>query len=425
MPGTLRRCSVGLLALCMAVGVAVCSRADVLQPGDLVAVCGDSITEQKDYSVNIEVYLLACRPAGPVRTVQFGWNGDTARLFIKRGVPHVLTMQSTVATTCFGMNDAGFQPIQENRIATYRDSLTKVVQDLKAGGVRLVVVGSPGVADSDNFKKNPEAAAVFNKNLAVLRDVAREVAEANDCLFANVHDAMMDAMVQSKQAYGREYHLAGSDGVHPWDNGHLVMSYAFLKAMGFDGDIGTFDFDLATGRATATDGHKVLEVRDNALEIESTRYPFCFWGAEGHPRGTRSILPYVPFNQDLNRLILRVRNLPSEKARVTWGDASREFTAAQLSEGINLAAEFLDNPFSKPFLELRAAVRKKQEFETRLYKVALSTLPELTADDDDPATAEAIDTLRTALLKKDAKLAADLVNQVTPVQHKIVIEAVQ
>jgi hypothetical protein len=33
-----------------------------LRAGDLVGICGDSITEQKIYSVDIADYLLMCQP---------------------------------------------------------------------------------------------------------------------------------------------------------------------------------------------------------------------------------------------------------------------------------------------------------------------------------------------------------------------------
>src|SRR4051812_31734650 len=36
--------------------------ANALRENDFVAVCGDSITEQKMYSLYIEDYLLMCRP---------------------------------------------------------------------------------------------------------------------------------------------------------------------------------------------------------------------------------------------------------------------------------------------------------------------------------------------------------------------------
>ncbi len=53
-----------------------------LQKGDLLAICGDSITEQTLYSVFIEEYLLACRPMGidKIRALQAGWEAKRLRL---------------------------------------------------------------------------------------------------------------------------------------------------------------------------------------------------------------------------------------------------------------------------------------------------------------------------------------------------------
>ena len=63
-------------------------------------------------------------------------------------------------------------------------------------------------------------------------------------VFANVLDPMIDVMTKAKAKYGHDYHLAGGDGVHPDRNGHLVMAYAFLKALGCDGNIGSITVDL-------------------------------------------------------------------------------------------------------------------------------------------------------------------------------------
>ena len=57
----------------------------VLKPNDSLAICGDSITEQKLYSVFIEDYLLACQPVGGVQTMQFGWSGEKADGFLAYG----------------------------------------------------------------------------------------------------------------------------------------------------------------------------------------------------------------------------------------------------------------------------------------------------------------------------------------------------
>ena len=48
----------------------------LLKEKDLLAICGDSITEQKLYSVFIEDYLLMCKPVPSLQSVQFGWSGE-------------------------------------------------------------------------------------------------------------------------------------------------------------------------------------------------------------------------------------------------------------------------------------------------------------------------------------------------------------
>ena len=117
----------------------------------------------------------------------------------------------------------------------------------------MIVVGSPGCVDADTFGgHNPERAAMYNKTLAALRDIARDVALKQGVVFADVFDPMVTAMTKAKAKYGREYILAGGDGVHPDRNGHLVMAYAFLKALGCDGNIGTITVDLQGDKAEAS-----------------------------------------------------------------------------------------------------------------------------------------------------------------------------
>jgi phospholipase/lecithinase/hemolysin len=54
------------------------------------------------------------------------------------------------------------------------------------------------------------------------------------------------AQYQALQRYGTNYTLAGKDSVHPGWAGHLVMAYAFLKALDVPGDIGTFTVNSLT-----------------------------------------------------------------------------------------------------------------------------------------------------------------------------------
>jgi hypothetical protein len=76
----------------------------------------------------------------------------------------------------------------------------------------------------------------------------------------------------------------------------------------------------------------------------------------------------VPFNQELNRLMLVVKGGKANNYQVIWGSANRVYSAQQLAAGVNLAADFEVNPFSDAFKAVDEAVARKQEFETTQIK---------------------------------------------------------
>src|SRR6185436_13769748 len=91
-----------------------------------------------------------------------------------------------------------------------------------------------------------------------LRNIDIEVARKEKVRFADVFRPMLNAGYAGRSKYGDDYAIAGKDGVHPAWAGQTVMAYAFLKALGVNGDIGTFTVDLKSGKARATKGHEVV-----------------------------------------------------------------------------------------------------------------------------------------------------------------------
>jgi lysophospholipase L1-like esterase len=417
----MKRLTTGLFALMLILAAPAFGADAKLKAGDHVAVIGDSITEQRLYSMYIEDYLVMCKPAADLQVTQFGWGGETAPGFAGRMANDCLVFKPTAATTCYGMNDGGYSPMDPGKAKRYRDGQKSIVDQLKKAGVRLIAVGSPGVVDADTFRNNPQAAAMYNKTLAEERDIAKAVAEEEGCVFANVFDPMMDAMTKAKAKYGNKYHLAGGDGVHPDRNGQLVMAYAFLRALGCDGQIGTITVSLADGKAEATEGHKVLSCDGGAVEVESSRYPFCFFGDPKATGATSGIIEFLPFNEDLNRFMLVVKGARGDKVKVTWGKDSKEFAPAALEKGVNLAAEFIDNPFSEPFRKVEEKVSQQQNMELNLVKTLLHNLPAYIQFVPDEK--EVFQRVADALVKKDKAAREASAAAVVPVKHTIKIEA--
>jgi len=399
----------------------VLSQADsVLQPNDVLAICGDSITQQKIYSVDMEDYLLMCQQVPGLRVAQFGWGGAQLGLFqLTQIKSDVLPFKPTVVTTCYGMNDGQYAPMNDNTGKYYRLNLTASINKLKAGGMRQMVIGSAGCVDTKAFKRI--SPVVYNQTLDDLRGIAQDLAQKNGLVFADLHTPMMDVMAKAQAAYGKDYVFIGGDGIHPGPAGHLVMAYAFLKALGCDGAIGTISVDLAGNQATGTPGQKVVSFANGTVTLESTRYPFCFQGDPDKPANTTaSVLKFFPFNDDLNRYVLVVKGLKTAKAKVTWGKETKEYAAADLEKGVNLAADFLANPFSDQFAKVDAAVQAQQAVETTLAQQFLHNLDNLKAMI--PEEAAALDNIAAAGMKKDADLFAAAQTLVIPVQHTIKIE---
>jgi lysophospholipase L1-like esterase len=392
-----------------------------LKEGDLVGIYGDSITEGMKYSVYLEEYLLMCQPVPRLETVQFGWSGERAVGVLPRMEKENLPFGVSVATTCYGMNDGFYKPIEEFTKTEYRRGMTGIVDKLKATGTRTIVVGSPGVVDTATFKKAVGADG-YNATLGELAKIASEIATEKGAIYADVHGVMMEAMKAAKAKYGPDFPVAGTDGVHPGGNGHLAMAYAFLKALGCTGEIGTITWDAKAGEAQATEGHKVLSAAPATLEIESSRYPFCFFGDVDSHDSTKNMEQFIPFNADLNRFILVIRNAPPEGATLTWGTASKDFTAEQLKNGINLADEFLDNPFSEPFKKVEAVIRNQQNYEKVAVKTLLHGLSDWKTWIPDADLDE--EGLTKKVVARDAELRKASVAAVVPVKHTLTLAPV-
>jgi lysophospholipase L1-like esterase len=351
-----------------------------LKKGDRLAICGDSITEQKLYSRLMEDYLTMCVPQLQVTVRQFGWSGEQVPGFLGRMTNDCLRFKPTIATTCYGMNDFAYRPYDNNLGQKYLTNSMRMVNIFKANGIRVVLGSAGSISKVPPWVKSTTITTEdLDLSLCQFRNLDIALAGQEKIRFADVFWPMLVGNYTGQQEYGKNYAIPGNDGVHPHWAGHTIMAYAYLKALGLNGDIGTFTIDLKKNKIKVSDGHKVISAKPGEYEIESTRFPFCPCGPDGQAAASypvcgndpvtsdnsiRSGMTLVPFNEQLNRLMLVVKNASAGHYQVTWGDESRTFTGKQLTDGINLAAEFPSNPFSAAFAKVDAAVAAKQAYET-------------------------------------------------------------
>lgn len=411
----------------------------VLREGDRLAICGDSITEQKMYSRIMETYLTVSVPELDVTTRQYGWGGETASGFLARMTNDVLRFKPTIATTCYGMNDHQYRPYEKSIGDTYRAKSSAIVRSFKENGVR-VIHGSPGcVGKRPGWSKDTNSTLdALNLNLCELRNIGVEIAESESTGFADVFWPMLTASYAAQERYGTNYAVAGNDGVHPGWSGHLIMAYAFLKSFGLDGEIGTFTVDMKSHEAEASKGHEIVSFKEDELKIKSSKYPFCAAGDRASDKSIRSGMTLVPFNKELNRLMLVVKNGKAENYKIIWGETAKIYSAEQLGRGINLAEDFEINPFSDPFARVDKAVIAKQTYETKQIKQIFHELgagkwksADAIKDEEMRELYEKLnrdgkldmDALAAETEKKRAPLAAAIKTAFVPVTHTLRIEA--
>src|SRR5580658_9036575 len=124
-------------------------KGPVLRAGDRLAICGDSITEQRMYSRIMETYLTVALPELNISTRQYGWSGEQASGFLHRMTNDVLRFDPTVATTCYGMNDHHYRAYEPAIGQAYASNMTDIVLAFKSVGSR-VIAGSPGCMGMQN-----------------------------------------------------------------------------------------------------------------------------------------------------------------------------------------------------------------------------------------------------------------------------------
>lgn len=386
----------------------------LLKQGDKLAIIGDSITEQKMYSRMMETYLTVCTPELGITVRQYGWSGERASGFIKRMTNDCLRFHPTIATTCYGMNDHRYVPYTEEIGADYRANSMAIIKAFKANDVRMVQ-GSPGpVGKMPTWVKSATGTVEdLNLSLCNLRNMGLEMAQQENVRFADVFWPMLTGGYFGKQKFGPDFMISGKDGVHPGWAGQVVMAYAFLKSLGVDGNIGTFTVDLKKGTANTSTGHTFIGGANGEFGFKSSRYPFCATSAKDATDSMRAGMAVVPFNEDLNRLMLVVKGASAKSYKVTWGAESRSYTKEQLTKGVNLAADFEVNPFSDAFKKVEDAVLAKQNFETQQIK-------------KDFRSADAKADMEAVVAKTEAQrtpLAEAIKKTFVPVSHTIKIVA--
>lgn len=381
--------------------------------GDRVLFLGDSITEQYQYSSDIELYLTTRFPKWRLQFLNAGIGGDTANGGANRFKTHVVDEKPTAITINFGMNDAGYGAFDKNRNDQYVAQTEKMLAAAKEAGIR-VALASPNAVDrrvQERFKLYLETQKEFYAPLAT---------SAAKFGFPFVDQyATTRASLEKMEADKADSVKPFGDGFHTSSNGGLFMAHAILaglKAPALVSDA-TINVQAKTGSG---EGCEVKVLMAEPQTVEFTRLD------QALPLPIQpdwvSLLPYVNNLIDLNWYGLKVVGLNEGNYVVTAdGVGIGQFTAAELAKGVNLGNATMGPLHAQGKKVFDAINAKNQLVHQRFRGVVMFNIPDWLAD-------VATERKAAELAKRSEKIAAAqaaIYEAVQPVQHKFMVMPVK
>src|SRR3982750_4306450 len=122
-----------LLVLSLALAAGAAQDAFYLKNGDTVVFYGDSITDQRLYTVFTETYVVTRFPQMNVKFIHSGWGGD--RVTGGGGGPidvrlqrDVIAYKPTVMTIMLGMNDGRYRAYDQETFDTFANGFKHILK---------------------------------------------------------------------------------------------------------------------------------------------------------------------------------------------------------------------------------------------------------------------------------------------------------
>jgi lysophospholipase L1-like esterase len=336
-----------------------------LKDKDTVVFYGDSITDQRLYTVAAETFVLTRFPDLHVKFVHSGWGGDRVggggggniETRLKRDV---FPFHPTVVTIMLGMNDGRYRAFDNELFTTYTTGFEKIVSMLRENSpdLRLTFIEP---SPYDDVTRAPLFEGGYNAVLVKYGDYLRRLAKQTPgSMTADLNSGVV-AMLH--RAFAEDPRTAAKiipDRVHPGWAGHLIMAAELLKAWNAPKVVTSVEIDgkgVAAGAVQNTavtglrelDGGLVWTQRDTALPMP----------VPDQEPATLLAVKSSDFMDRLNVEWLRVNGLDSTRqySLTINGLAVGVFSGSQLAGGMNLAR--LDTPMMRQAAQVLAYTVKR------------------------------------------------------------------
>ena len=347
-----------------------------LHDGDTVVFYGDSITDQRNYTSDVEMYTLTRFPARKVTFLNAGVGGDKVSggwagpidLRIDRDV---LNAHPTVITIMLGMNDGYYRPFDKGIYSTYADGFKHILDTMQAGlpGVRITLLKP---SPYDDVTRAPGWDPGYNSVMLRFGTLMDQLAAERKLSVADMNAPVTSVLAKAKAIDPVLATALVPDRVHPGIAMHWVMAESILKSWGAPSLVSSTSIDAAKGTVVLSDNTTVTQVQhgkaglswvelDNALPL-----PLAPVGVDPYLALT---LQASDLTDALNQQPLRVSGLAAGTYRLLIDDQEiGTYTADQLDKGVNLA--LLETPMALQSRLLAFDNDRKNQIESVHYSQA-------------------------------------------------------
>jgi lysophospholipase L1-like esterase len=418
------------IALLAAVIPALAAPPDhfALHANDTVVFYGDSITQQRLYTMLTEFYSVTRYPKLNVRFIHSGWGGDSVSgggggpidVRLERDV---LSYHPTVMTIMLGMNDGRYgnhTPADDEVFFTGYRHIVETVRHAIPGLRITAIEPSPFDDVTRSFTLLPGGYnAVMVKYGEWIRRYAPEA-------HLTVADLNTNIVAMLRKANGSDPVVAQKilpDRVHPALAGHLIMAEQLLKSWNARPVVSAVTIDAASRKSTQSDFTRISGLHaaaplawtetDDALPL-----PFAEMLAEDQDRNHSMSLAIrsSDVTEALNQQPLRIIGLAPGSYHLTIdGGAVGTWTGEELSHGINLA--ILDTPMARQAMEVKDLTVKHLDIHQQRWQTLQVGLQSLDLKRLD-ASLKALDALEAEIVERQRAAAQPHPHtfQVVPVQ---------
>jgi lysophospholipase L1-like esterase len=408
----MRRILCALIALASA---ATAFGADFfLKSGDRVVFYGDSITDQRLYTVLTETYALTRYPKLNATFIHSGWGGD--RVTGGGGGPidvrlerDVLAYKPTVMTIMLGMNDGHYQPPDPEKDKTYYAGYEHIIDTMRKSdpGVRITVIQP---SPYDDVTRPPLFPGGYNGVLVNYSRWLADYAKQNNLTVADFNAPMVAMLEKANAADPAAAQKILPDRVHPAISGHLIMAEQLIKAWNGRPVVASVSIDASAAppKLQSTEYAKVSDLKGgNGISWtemdEALPLPFAQW-TQGNAGALMALaIRSSGVTEALNQEPLKVSGLKEGNYTLQIdGKPVGTFSAADLAKGINLAA--LDTPMAQQAAEVHTLTVAHTTIHNDRWRNIQVPLAKYNLPQAKPAM-DQLDSLETALIAKQRETA--------------------